>query len=151
MEKLKSINVNSVFDKKVVLQNLDKVLYTVSGYAYSQFIVSTKYGENLGFKGDFVAVNKLTGEVFESDACFLPKSLAHDIAARLEKSENQEVRFTADIKATASDKNDRGYAWIADAPRTEEMISRREQMKIEALQSAQKVLAAPKNAKTKAA
>ncbi len=148
LNKVKSINVNTVFDKKTVKEHLNEVLFTVSGYVYGIICHDGKYGESVGFKGDFVAVNKLTGEIFESEAAFLPQGLTREIQQRLEKSETSEVKFTADIKAMPSTKSAQGYAWIADAPRTEQMVSRKEALKLEALQSA-KLLAAPQVVKGK--
>lgn len=143
MNKVKSINVASVFDKKTVKENLNKVLFTVHGYARSMIFVDGKYGEQIGFKGDFVAINKITGEVFESEAFFAPKGLSKELEKRLSTSDGQEVKFSADIKATESDKNDKGYAWVADAPKTEAMASQKEALKLAALKEAQSIVALP--------
>ncbi len=122
---LRSINIKEIVDMIGIKQKFGKTLVTISGFAYNTFTTNTKYGESLGFKGDFVAVNAETGEVFESNVCFLPKSLTKDIEKQLDKSENKEVHFIADIGVEASDKNDRGYAWVANQPRTELMDNRK--------------------------
>lgn len=142
MEKLKSININTVFDKKTVKDHLNKPLVNVSGFAYAEFEVPTKYGPMVGFKGDFVCVNLLTGEVSESDAAFLPKGLTKELQKKL--ANGSEISFAADIQAMETDKNAYGYAWVAEMPRTEEMQNRREKLKAEALKYASTIKALPK-------
>ncbi len=149
LEKVKSINVNSVFDKKTIKEHLNEVLFTVSGFAYGVIIHDGKFGESVGFKGDFVAVNKLTGEVFESNAAFLPAGLTREIQTELDRSENKEVKFTADIKAMPSTKTVQGYAWIADMPRTEAMVNRMEALKLAALSEVKKLSAPASNAEAR--
>lgn len=144
MQKVKSININTTFDKKTVKENMNKPLVRVQGVAYGTIEATTKFGTNTGFKGDFVAVNLLTGECFESDAAFLPKGLTQDIEKRLNASETHEVEFNAVLVAIDSDKNDKGYAWVAEHPKTEAMLSRRERMKQEALEASKKIAALPK-------
>lgn len=146
---VKSINVNTVFNKKTVKENLNKPLFTIKGVAEKVITINTKYGEQQGAGGDFIAVNMLTGEVFTSQAAFLPKNFAKDLYAMLEKSENREVEFAATIKAIPSDKNNTGYAWVAEAPETQERANRRDRMMQEVLTTyAPKQLAAPEAAKT---
>ncbi len=144
MEKVKSININETFDKTTLKANLDKPLVNVVGHAYAAFVISTKYGENTGLKGDFFATNLLTGEVFESGAAFLTPTYTEQVADLLKQPGIHEVEINVNLSATASDKNDKGYAWCADAPRTEAHQSRREQLKLSVLKDAQKFLTAPK-------
>jgi len=142
---VKSININSVFDKKTVKENMNKPLVTVSGFADDFFYTMTKFGEQVGFKGDFVATNLLTGEMYESNAAFLPKQLAGTLVKKLESNPGQSIELTATLQAVESDKNSHGYAWIAEAPMTEQRLSRREALRQQALMESNKVkaLAAP--------
>jgi len=124
-KELKSINNKDVYgspNKK----DIGTTAYRVMGYATGYFIYETKYGENTGIKGDFVAVNN-KGERFSSHCAFLPNSLTNDIVKRLDQGEI-DVAFTADIATVESDKSPSGYAWIAQEPQTEERRSRMAEM-----------------------
>ena len=142
MPEIKSININTVFDKKEIKNNLNKPLIQVEGFAMDYFMNHTKFGENVGFKGDFVAVNLLTGEVFESSAIFLPKQFTETLQAKLEATQGGEVQFSGVIKATESEKSPLGYAWILDMPETEARVNRRKQLLLAATEQA-KTLALP--------
>lgn len=137
---VKSINVNTVFNKKEVLNHMNKPLFHVKGWAMAVIGVNTKYGEQIGFRGDFLAINQLTGEVFTSEAAFLPKSETRSIEKLLSNPENHEVEIDMVIQATETDKNDKGYAWIAVMPKTEAQQNRFEKLKIEAEKAAQQIL-----------
>jgi len=115
--KVKSINVKSVFGK-VSKANIGEVLFNVAGHADELLTIETKYGENVGLKGDFVAVNAQTGEVFESNAAFLPSNLTDSIVAKIKESPNTSIEFKASVELAESDKNDKGYTNIAEAPLT---------------------------------
>ena len=147
MTQVKSININSVFDKKTVKENFDKPLVNVTGIAYEPVFIHTKFGEQTGFKGDFVAVNLLNGAVYESNCVFLPKQFTQTLMHKLEAAQNTEVEFSVCLKATSSDKNPSGYAWIADMPDTQERMTRRQLLLERAQQqAAQLALPAPKKA-----
>lgn len=137
MAQVKSITVGAIFDKKTTRENMNKVIMRVSGVAFSEFTNNGTFGESVGFKGDFVCLNYVTGEVFESNACFLPKGLTAEIAKKLEQ--NSEVEFNAEIRPIESKKNAQGYAWVADAPMTEARLSRAAAMKKEMLEYASKL------------
>lgn len=121
LNQLKSINYNDVLDKKEIKKDLEahfnKPLIYIEGLAYSTITHMTKYGENTGFKGKFMAMNHITGEVFEAKAAFLPKNLTEDLVRILDK--NGEVKVQATIQIMPSDKNSDGFAWVAEEPQTE--------------------------------
>lgn len=147
---IKSITVNSVLGKetkKKVAELLNKPLITIYGFAYTTFVNESKYGENTGFKGDFVAVNLITGEVFESNAAFLPKNLTQQIEAMMTKAQGLEVEFKAQIMAVPSEVSPNGYAWIADAPTTEERKNRAVAMLEKIKKDTAGLLAAPSKTK----
>jgi len=143
---VKSINVNTVFDKKTVKDNLNKPLYTISGFVDEAFFTNTKFGEQIGFKGDFVAVNLLNGEIFESVAAFVPKGLGTQLERMIKDNPNTSVEINATVMAIPSDKNDKGYAWVAEKPMTEERLKRRAALLENANTASKKLLAAPKKA-----
>lgn len=143
MKNVKSINVNELVDKKTVKDMLGVPLARVKGIAVTQFSHLTRYGENIGFKGAFVAVNLLTGEILESNCAFLPKGITQELSRQLDASEIREVEFSCDIMAIASDKNSSGYAWVAEAPQTKEHLSRFEELKKEAESMAVELLSLP--------
>jgi len=120
-QEIKSITTKSVYGK-ADKSDIGKEIMKVYGYAANFFIHETKYGENKGLKGYFVAINPQTGEVFESRAAFLPDNVTDSILTRLKEGET-EVEFTCTIEVAESDKNDRGIAYIAEEPLTEQRKS----------------------------
>lgn len=142
---VKSINVNTLVDKKTVMSHLDKPLAKIKGFATSIISVKTKYGEQIGFNGQFMAVNLLTGEIIQSDALFAPRQLASQLEKMLVNGET-EVEVSFDLAATATDKNAQGYAWIAQKPLTQEQKNRFAMLKSEFLSE---VAALPAPEKTK--
>lgn len=147
--KVKSINVNTVFDKKTVKENLGTDLIRVTGIATHTIGATTKYGEQTGFGGSFMAVNLLTGELFESEAAFLPKGFTNELEKVLASGQD-EIEVNMTIQAIESDKNDKGYAWIAVRPKTEKHLSLKQKLKENLLADMPKLLDKPK-AKAKAA
>lgn len=151
---VKSLSVGEIFDKKTAKEHINKPVCCFAGVIYSSFVNLSKYGESVGFKGDIIATNYLTGEVFESDACFLPKNLTAELERKLAANQGGEVEFMAEIRAIASDKNTQGYAWIADVPQTKERMNRKKELIEKATKffSEKKLLTAPaENGKKKSA
>lgn len=118
MKAVKSITTNSVYGKPTK-EDIGKTLMHVAGIVDSYFTKEGKYGENTGLKGDFVSVNAITGEKFASSCAFLPSQITDNIVDQL-KEGVIEIEFTASIVLVESDKNDKGYAYVAEAPKTEE-------------------------------
>jgi len=145
VKQLKSINYNDVLNKKELKANLadnfGKPLIYIEGIAYGTIHHMSKYGENIGFKGKFLALNHMTGETFESNACFLPKSLTADLQSILERT--GEVKLQADIQIMPSDKNTDGFAWIAEQPKTEARINAEEQLRMEFMGNIKTLLPSP--------
>jgi hypothetical protein len=127
--KLASLTLKACFIKDFSFKdNLGDVL-TVGGQAFAYKEIKSKYGDSIALQGAFVAVNLLTGEVFESQVAFLPKGISEQIAVKLKEGEAV-VEFQAKICTVASDKNPAGYAWIDSiilpehaAKRHEELVS----------------------------
>jgi len=149
--KVKSINVN-LLDKREIKKDLEKFFHMpllyVKGDAYSTITVMTKYGEQTGFEGDFKAYNMLTGEVYSSDAAFLPQQLTLNLLAALEKNDMVTVETTVEI--IPSDKNSDGIAWVTKKPLTEEKISRATELEKEFFESIGGFKALPAPAKKSA-
>lgn len=141
---LKSITNKSIGIQSEAKKHLGKPMAHIAGVVVEYFEhTGGQHGPSIGFKGDIVAVNRLTGEVFESDVVFLPRGLTDKLIKQLDAGAGHEVEFLADILAVENKKNSQGYAWIAEAPKTEARATKREEMKLAALQVAQKALAAP--------
>lgn len=132
---LKSLSIWDVVTKPQVKGNMNKPLFNIHGFATSTFTHASKFGENTGFKGDFVAISCLDGKIYASDASFLPKGMTEEIKAQLDQG-LVEVEFKATVKAVESDNNSYGYAIIADEPETEERQNRREALMQRALKDA---------------
>lgn len=130
MVQVKSINVNTIFDKKTVKDHMNKPLVYIHGFADDYFTMPSKFGEQVGFKGDFVATNLLTGEIYESTAAFIPTQITSQLKAKMKDGLSVEIKFN--LQATESDKNNQGYAWIAERPVTDEILQRTTALKAEA-------------------
>ena len=132
--KVKSIT-NAVLNngKAVTKKDLGKSdmisLGKITGAVTGCFSVNTKFGENIGFKGDFYAVTK-DGSFVESEAVFLPKQATEEIIAKVREnnSPENEILIDIEIKVTTSDKNEKGIAFIADAPETQARKNRRAEL-----------------------
>ena len=136
MEKVTSINVN-LLDKKEIKKDLQKFCHVpllyIKGDAYGIIEAKTKYGQQVGFEGDFKAYNMLTGEIYSSDAAFLPRQLTAQLVKTLET--NNMVTVETTVEMIPSDKNSDGIAWVTKKPLTEEKISRAEELEKEFFES----------------
>lgn len=110
--------------KNVDKTYIGKTLGNIGGIAYSYFEVQTKYGASRGLKGDFVAQNPETGDLYSSEAIFLPSNATDLVVGQL-KEGSTEVVINLTVKVAESDKNDKGIAYICDAPETEVRKNRR--------------------------
>lgn len=141
---IKSISHKSVMGRNPTKKDIGKSLYNVAGFADSSFSTTGKYGEFIGFKGDFIAVNLFTSETFSSNALFTVKSLEEELLEKLKDGMNVELQ--ACIQLAESDKNDKGIAYIAEAPMTKERVDR-QTMLLERVDSL-KAIEAPKDKKS---
>lgn len=125
---LKSITAKALNDgKEVTKDHIGKVIANIGGIVDSYFTVTNKYGDNIGFKGDFIAVNPESGNVYDSEAIFLPQSATDLIMQQLKEGQN-EIVLNLSLKVTASDKNSKGIAYVCDNPETETRKNRRAAM-----------------------
>lgn len=136
---LKSINIRDVFGE-VSRENIGQTLFVIRGVATEVFTHLNKFGENVGLKGDFVAIHGVTGEVFTANAAFLPNGITKQVVKKLENGD-YEVEFSAEIQCVSSDKNSKGIAYIAEEPRTEQRLKRQQDLMQWASQNAQKLIA----------
>lgn len=140
MNIVKSINVNTIFDKKTTKQHLGKPLCRIAGEVDDFIVANSKFGDSIGFKGVFTAVNLLTGEVFESTAAFIPAQLTATLKEKLSSGNAVFIEF--DLMALESSKSPTGYTWIAEKPMTEERKRLADAMREKALELS-KTLALP--------
>lgn len=87
-------------------------LYRVAGVVDSIITGEGKHGSWVGFKGQFVAVMP-NGDVFKSNAAFLPATIAKGVEERLSHGE-VDIEFKGDVFAVETDKNASGYAFLCD-------------------------------------
>ena len=76
----------------------------VYGIATKIFTTETTFGPSTGFKGQFVAVNIITGETFKAPKIYLPDVANDYLVPALEQDGKKEVQFAFDIgvvKATS--------------------------------------------------
>lgn len=128
VQTVKSISMKLLGDAKKAIKakHLNKPLITVAGAVDSTFIHG-QY-EQIGLKGDFLAVNHLTGERYTSNAAFLPRKIATEIMEKQVEMSGAEVEFKVTIKAIESSKSSAGYAFIDETPMTKTRESRMQRM-----------------------
>lgn len=129
---------------------LGKTVAMVSGRATGYHMKSTNYGESVCLNGEFVAINAITGEVFDGVQLYMPDDFARALVNKLEKSE-QGVEFEGvQIQVAGSEKAGRGYTFITRNVQTQESINAKKAW-AEKMLSQVKALPAPAKAKSKAA
>ena len=115
---IKKISVGKVFgDKKAIAEFIgkgEKAVMRVIGIAHKAIPGDGDMGPYVSFKGNFKAVNLLTGEEFRSGTCFLPDVAADIIEGAVMGSENGSVEFAFDIIATYDNSSAVGYCYNAD-------------------------------------
>ena len=90
-------------NKKTTKQNIGKPLVRIAGEVDDFILTNSKFGESVGFKGFFTAVNLLTGEVFESNAAFIPNQITETLKEKLATGNSVFVEF--DLMALESQKS----------------------------------------------
>jgi len=116
---LKSMTPKAIWGDNVTTKDIGKVIANISGVIEDYFTVNTKYGESVGFKGFFLGQNPESGEVFESNAVFLPANATEQIQNQLADSEDDTLKIKLGVSVQESDKNASGIAYICDLPETE--------------------------------
>lgn len=107
---LKKITAKTVVGKvSEVVKGLGKdfkpntLLFRVVGIATGIQTGESDYGEWVKLKGQFSAINHLTGEAFRSRSCMLPELASGDIEDAVVSEENDSVEFGVDITISPSD------------------------------------------------
>ena len=75
-------------------------------------VIETTYGESTKFKGDFLATNLDSGELFRSSVAFLP-SIVEGLVANSFDEENSPLEFAFDIFVSPSDNGEKKYQYTA--------------------------------------
>ena len=133
MSNIKYIEVKSITPKTVnggrsfTKSDVGREIGIISGIVESWFDHETKFGAQIGFKGSFLAYGHGERVVYESEALFPPNAVTDQIKSKLDEGEN-EISVEFAVKLVESDKNDRGYAVIADQPKTKERVARRKKL-----------------------
>jgi hypothetical protein len=86
-------------------------LCKVAGVTTKAETGQTDKGEFIRLHGEFMAVNTLTGETFNSAQCILPTFLGQSLSAAL--SQSDAVEFALSIGARAEAKSVTGYSFTA--------------------------------------
>lgn len=80
-------------------------LMDIFGIAGRTKIITSDFGDSIRFIGQFKAINLKTGEVFESSAMYLPKSLEEELSAAMMNAAQAEfaIRLSVNFdKSTAT-------------------------------------------------
>ena len=99
----------------------------IKGFSTSFFTGLSKHGEWVGFKGDFVAVNK-DGEIFDGGTLFAPAEISRPLTER-HKSGADQVLVEADIYAQENEDSAVGYIYVCKPILTDENKGKMERMK----------------------
>ena len=124
-------------------------LARIGGIVVSHFIGESKFGEWVGFKGDFTALTK-DGDAFEASTAFLPATVANALVAKLDQGQ-VEIEVLADVFVVETDKNASGYAYMCEPVLTESADKRKQDLNKRIMSGklpAQLTLAAPAAATT---
>lgn len=89
-------------------------LYRVGGVVKRCESVETNFGDSTRLIGDFLAVNKQTGEMFRSNRLFLPSIISEEMEAAVDPSTKSQVEFAFDIYIIPDDKSATGYVYMAE-------------------------------------
>ena len=86
---------------------------------------TTQFGESLFLVGDFVAQNRVTGEVFKSQRAYLPKDATEAVVARFNsrKGDDEYVNFTLIVKVI-KDKSAMGFTYVCEPVRDARSVTR---------------------------
>lgn len=122
---MKSLGFNAKELRKLCEDKKEAVFVARIGGIASQFFTGeSKFGDWVGFKGDFSCVTH-EKEVLEASTAFLPSTIANALVERLKQGE-VEIEVIADIFVIETDKNASGYAYMCE-PVMSESADRRKQ------------------------
>ena len=133
---------------------IEKVVLLISGVANKFDIKNTQYGESVVLMGQFMAVNAMTGEVFESSMAYLPDDFSSGVRKQLENSDGDVAigqHHPVEIIVAASDRGARGYTFILRDASTPEIINQKSKMAAAMLGTLKALPAPAKSTTTKAA
>ena len=85
-------------------------LYRVIGQAHGTKIVRTTYGDSVGLKGKFLAINH-KGQKFMSGIVYLPEAVTIPIEAELKGNPDAAVQFAYDVTKKLDDTTAIGYVY----------------------------------------
>ena len=130
---------------------LGKTVALVSGKARGYHMKMTNYGESVCLDGEFVAINAITGEVFDGVALYMPDDFARALVNKLDKTENGVEFEGVQITVAASEKAGRGYTFITRNVQTVDSINAKKAWAEKMLGQLKALPAPAKNKTTKAA
>ena len=110
MQILSKITMKAIVgDIKATLGDAAQIdLVKVYGVCTGSFVKPTTYGDSVGLKGEFKALNVATNEEFIAGVAYLPKSLT-DLIANQISDEVTKVQFAFIVGAKAAPKSSVGY------------------------------------------
>ena len=90
---------------------------------------ATQYGESLFLIGSFIAQNRMTGEVFKSGKCYLPKDATENLVAMFQGRtvNDQYIKFQLSV-TVVEDSSATGYTYICQPTRTAESVTEEAEM-----------------------
>jgi hypothetical protein len=88
---------------------------------------TTDLGDNILLIGGFMAINRSTGELFESDKLYLPKGMVETLVGKFDAREKGEtsLKFKLSVLVVEDSDSVTGYTYISQAPETAELINER--------------------------
>ncbi|MHB1342562.1 MAG: hypothetical protein ACYCX5_12510 [Coriobacteriia bacterium] len=109
MESIKKISIKTCgLDSK---KNRGQVLRLV-GIAHDTKVVETQYGESIGLKGEFRAINLITGANYQANTAYAPEVVVDPIVSALRQGADS-VQFGFDISINEDAGSPVGFSYSA--------------------------------------
>lgn len=116
--RIKKLSTKTVFGavadvRKALGDKKEVMLYDLFGIASSWKAGEGNYGPFIAFKGDFTAINKVTGEEFASATCFLADDIAPLLQTALDSDKGSTVKFGLQIGVRPNERAGTGYEYVS--------------------------------------
>ena len=110
---------------KEMIALIGKRIIAVAGEVEGSFVKTTYYGDSIGFSGEFVARNLITGETFSSTKIYLPQGFSETLEGKLnKKSDDSTIKFSCEITVGETDKG-KGYTFVVTPIQTPEVVQKK--------------------------
>lgn len=101
----------------------------IAGDVHAYGVKQGALGDSVMFVGQFVGVNRNTGEVYEATKLYLPRGLADEIKSKFDaRTDGNPITFNAEIKPVLAKDAVMGFQYIYKPISTAESLNRSNQL-----------------------